>query len=235
MSGDLVQSQKPVTLLGGGEVSAELVNEALRLAPCLVAADGGANMAVGMGLVPDAVIGDFDSILPATMAALPADRLHRIAEQDSTDFEKCLTRIAAPLILGVGLTAARFDHTLAVWNALTRHPSRRCVVFSDHDLAFLAPLRLRLDLRVGTRLSLFPMGAVAGAGTGLAWPIEGLDFAPDGRIGTSNQVAGPVDLHFTAARMLVIMPRACLPEVIAALTAPAHQAVPPEPADARGR
>ena len=39
----------------------------------------------------------------AARAAIPAERLHRIAEQDSTDFEKCLRNIRAPLVVGIAL------------------------------------------------------------------------------------------------------------------------------------
>ena len=41
---------------------------------------------------------------------------------------------------------------------------------------------------------------------GLRWPLQGLDFAPDGMIGTSNEVSGPVELRFSAQKMLVILP-----------------------------
>ncbi|MGB2893545.1 MAG: thiamine pyrophosphokinase, partial [Albidovulum sp.] len=77
-------------------------------------------------------------------------------------------------------------------------------------------------LTAGTRVSLFPMAAVAGRATGLRWPIEGLDFRPDGRIGTSNQAEGPVDMAFARPGMLVILPRAALLAAIEGL----RQAVP---------
>ena len=41
------------------------------------------------------MIGDFDSISDAAQRALPPAALHRIAEQDSTDFDKCLRNIDA--------------------------------------------------------------------------------------------------------------------------------------------
>ena len=141
-----------------------------------------------------------------------------MAEQETTDFEKCLTRIDAPAVLAVGFAGHRMDHTLAVWNALVRHADRRCVVIGAGDIAFLAPERLRLDIPAGTRLSLFPLAPVTGQGSGLAWPIDGLDFAPDGRIGTSNRADGPVDLTFSAPRMLVLLPRRCLDAALAALS-----------------
>ncbi|MCB2134424.1 MAG: thiamine diphosphokinase [Rhodobacteraceae bacterium] len=220
-----VQSSLPVTLLGAGETSPGMVNDALRIAPCLVAADGGANMAVATGFLPEAVIGDLDSLDPATIAAIPAGRLWRIAEQETTDFEKCLSRIEAPFILGLGFSGPRLDHALAVWSALLRYPDRRCVIIGQTDLAFLAPKGqiLTVDLAPDTRVSLFPLGPVRGESTGLRWPIADLDFRPEGRIGTSNAATGPVTLIFDAARMIVILPKDCLGAAIAAL-APADRA-----------
>lgn len=214
---NIVQSRSPVTLLGGGEVSLDDLRAALLLAPVLVAADGGANVALEAGVIPEAVIGDLDSLSETSRRALPPDRLHLIPEQESTDFEKCLTRIAAPFVLGVGFTGARVDHLLAVWNALVRHPARRCLILGPEDVAFAVPRRLRLDLAPGTRVSLFPMAALGGTSRGLLWPIDGLDLAPAGRIGTSNQATGPVDLDFDGDGMLVILPRGALDAAIAAL------------------
>lgn len=213
----VIRNISPVTLLGAGESTGGCLAEALAYAPFLVAADGGANVATAAGRIPDIVIGDLDSISAETRDVIPDERLWRIAEQDSTDFEKCLSRIEAPLILGVGFAAGRLDHTLAVWTALARYPDRRCLILGAEDVVFLAPERLALDLADGTRVSLFPMGPVEGRSEGLHWPIDGIGFAPDGRIGTSNRATGPVTLTFDAAKMLVLLPRACLGAVIAAL------------------
>ena len=100
-------SPKGVTLIGGGAVTAEDLSLALSLAPVLVAADGGADAAIALGHLPDRSIGDFDSLDAAARDAIPAERLHRIAEQESTDFEKCLERIEAPLVIGVGYAQQR--------------------------------------------------------------------------------------------------------------------------------
>lgn len=213
----IVETSEGVTLVGGGNVTASAMNEALTLAPRLVAADGGADRALRLGLRPEAVIGDMDSISPAGRAALPPDRLHRIAEQDTTDFEKCLAGIVAPLILAVGFAGPRADHAMAVWNALVRAPARPCIVIGPRDIVFAAPPVLDLPLRPGTRVSLFPMAAVTGESQGLAWPIDGLAFAPDGRVGTSNRATGPVRLALARPGMLVILPRAALRLAAAAL------------------
>lgn len=189
----------------------------LAMAPTLVAADGGANVALAAGRVPDCVIGDLDSLSAGARSLIPAARLHRIADQATTDFEKCLERIAAPLILAIGFTGARIDHEVAVWNVLARRRAHHCIVVGHEDVVLLAPPRLGLDLAPGTRVSLFPMSPVRAESDGLRWPVKGLDFAPDGVLGTSNEATGPVELRVLEGRLLLILPRACLRELLAKL------------------
>lgn len=217
MEDAIVQSQAGVTLAGGGRFGAGLLARARALAPRLVAADGGADRLLALGAEPEAVIGDFDSISVAARARL-AGRLFPIPEQATTDFDKALRSIAAPFVLGLGFAGQRLDHGLAVLSSLVAHPDRRCLILSGQEVIFLAPPRLRLRLKPGTRLSLYPMGPVRGTSRGLKWPIAGLDFAPDGMIGTSNEVSAPeVELAFDAAKMLVILPLAALPAALAGL------------------
>ena len=206
-----------VTLLGASKVNQRVLTEALTFAPRLIAADGGARNAVKLGQMPQFVIGDLDSVDPETLSRIPADRQIRISEQDTTDFDKCLTIIDAPLILGVGFLGRRVDHQLAAFNSLVRHPQRSILLISKRDLCFHLPPRLTLSLAIGTRLSLFPMAPVTGRTLGLRWPIEGIRFAPDGRIGTSNVTdQESVILTIDGPGMLAIMPRAALAEVVQA-------------------
>ncbi len=213
----IVETQHFVTILGPADPRPEDIEEALRLAPVLVAADGAARHALEFGRVPEAVIGDLDSIPDTVSDALPPARLHRIDEQDTTDFEKCLTRIRAPLCLAVGFTGRRLDHELAVYSTLVRLADRPCLVVGDEDVAFAAPPSLALDLRAGERVSLFPLSAVRGRSTGLRWPIDAVPFDPVGRIGTSNEATGAVTMSFDRPGMLVILPRSALDRAIAGL------------------
>lgn len=217
MNQAIVQSREGITLVGGGPVSTRDMAQALAFAPKVVAVDGGADRCLRHKVMPEAVIGDFDSISGGARAAIGAARLHVIAEQESTDFEKALRSVAAPFVLALGFAGARIDHGLAVFNALVRQDAR-CVVVGPKDVVFHAGRGCRLKMRKGDRLSLFPMGRVEGQSRGLEWPIAGLTFAPDGRIGTSNRVLGPeVELVFEVPGMLVILPRRYLAEAIAAV------------------
>ncbi len=207
-----------VTLVGGAPFAGGDLRAALARAPTLAAADSGADRARALGLEPEIVIGDMDSLSPEGRAAL-GDRVLPIPEQDSTDFEKCLTRIAAPLVLAVGFAGARLDHALAVFNTLARCPDRRCVVLGDGDAATLCPPRIALDLDPGTRVSLFPMAPVTGRSAGLTWPIDGIAFAPGGAIGTSNRATGPVRLEMDAPGMLLMVPPGARDALLAGLDA----------------
>lgn len=214
----IFQAQTGVTLAGGAPFGARRLADALALAPRLVAADSGANRLIRLGHTPEAVIGDMDSISDRVRAQLGPARLIPIAEQATTDFDKALRSIDAPFLLGLGFSGARLDHELAVLSVLARYPDRRVVIVGRQDLIFLAPCQLRLDLPIGTRLSLYPLAPVRGTDHGLAWPIAGIDFHPCGMIGTSNRtIARDVRLEFDVPRMLVILPQTRLKAVLAGL------------------
>ena len=217
MIDEQVRTDEGVCLVGEGEVSVEVLAKALKLAPVLVAADGGANAAVKAGFVPEAVIGDLDSVSQDNRNALPSSRIIEVEEQDSTDFEKCLARISAPFIIGVGFTGRRLDHTLAAMSVLARQIGPPTILIDEFDVAFAPRAAVRLDTVPKTRVSLFPMDDVTGKSAGLKWPIDGLAFSPSTQIGTSNVATGPVDLMFDNSKMLVLLPADELETVIAAL------------------
>ena len=49
------------------------------------------------------------------------------------------------------------------------------------------------------------MGPARAEAQGLRWPVEGIGFAPGGRIGTSNEITGPLRLT-VKGEMLLILP-----------------------------
>ncbi|TMV12847.1 thiamine diphosphokinase [Arenibacterium halophilum] len=202
-----------ITVVGGGAIGATDLSEALVLAPSIVAADGGAAVVLAAGRLPDMVIGDFDSLDATDRARIPPDRMHHVGEQDSTDFEKVLTRLQADLIVGIGFLGKRLDHQLAALNALARLHHLPCVLLGAHEVAFHLPSRITLNLERNDVVSLFPLAPVTGRSAGLEWPIDGLAFAPGARIGTSNRATGPVEICMDAPGMIALVPRARLANV----------------------
>lgn len=224
-------SRTGITLLGGGEMGPGRLLRALTHAPDLVAVDSGADHALAEGIMPQLVLGDFDSISEAARQAIAPERMVHTPSQADTDFDKALQMIHAPLIMALGFTGARLDHTLAGMSTLVRNPQARVVVDAGVDLCFLAPPELTLDLPAGSRLSLFPMTPMRCESAGLVWPTTGLTFDPAGMIGTSNAVCeGVVTLAPERPAMLVLVPARALEAVLAGL-----RRAPAWPADARAR
>ncbi|MEM0922827.1 MAG: thiamine diphosphokinase [Pseudomonadota bacterium] len=210
----------PVTLVGGGALDRSMLEEARELAPDLVAADGGANLLADWGLPVAALIGDMDSVEAPNRVA--GAEIVALAEQDSTDFEKCLYATKAPFYLAAGFTGGRVDHMLAVFNAMLRRPEPPVVLIGEEEVIALAPpgRTLVLELWPGARVSFFPLGPAKGiASEGLAWSVEGLAMAPDGRIGTSNRAEeAAVMVGFDRPGILVMLERAALSTLIHAVT-----------------
>ena len=81
----------------------------------LICADGGANSALKMGLIPDAIIGDLDSISSEAINEFKSvSKIIRIRRQNDTDVEKCLKyaiRKKYDEALLLGATGNRLDHT----------------------------------------------------------------------------------------------------------------------------
>jgi len=215
-NGEIVHSKRPIALFGGGEIGPDDLNLALNRVNGAVAADGGAAALIDSGRVPDAVIGDFDSLEHAYLARIPEDRLFPIREQDSTDFDKALRNIRAPLVLGVGFLGGRLDHQLAVLNTLVCHQDRPCVLLGAREVVFHAPPSISLSLTPGDTVSLFPFQRVTGRSSGLEWPIDGLVLEPDGRVGTSNRALAQVTLEVDGPGLLVMVPRDALDAVMRA-------------------
>jgi thiamine pyrophosphokinase len=215
-----LRSSGPVSLVGGGEVGKGDLELALTHAPRVYAVDSGAGAVLAAGHQPEAVIGDFDSVAEADLTRVPAERLFRIDEQDTTDFEKALTRIHAPLVIGVGFLGLRLDHQLAAFNALVKHANRPCILIGQTEVVCHVTGAFAADLQAGDTVSLFPMLAVSGRSSGLAWPIDGLSLAPGGRIGTSNRAEGPVRIEVDGPGLLMLLPRARLSEIVAAIHRP---------------
>lgn len=82
----------------------------------LICADGGANSALRLNLIPDIIIGDLDSINEKTLKSFRGKtKIQKISRQNDTDIEKCLkyaikNNFDEAILLGV--TGNRLDHTL---------------------------------------------------------------------------------------------------------------------------
>ena len=174
-----------VTLVGGAGFSKTLLSKSLALTNDLIAADGGANF-LPTHTVPKYIIGDLDSIRSPEKWVGKGSELIKIEDQDSTDFDKCISLIKSKKIIALGFMDERQDHFLAVCSSLVKC-NRRILLVGKRDIVFHLPNELTIKLPMNSRVSLFPFKEIkAVEAVGLKYPVENIIFSPVGTIGTSN-------------------------------------------------
>jgi thiamine pyrophosphokinase len=168
-------------------------------ADMVLAADGGARFLAGIGVTPDAVVGDFDSLDPVIAARLQAagvDFVRHPVRKDVTDGElavdEALRRGAGEVLLA-GATGA-LDHTLGHLAILRRQAARgvaaRLVAPSLSVTVLRAPASIRLGAAAGVRVSLIPLGGDPTVSlAGLDYPLDHGVLPADACLGIGNHVA----------------------------------------------
>ncbi len=214
----IVHTHDPITLVGGSTLDRRDLNKSLTIAPTIVAADGGVRHLAADDPRPEAIIGDFDS-LPDGAEDTFADVMHKIAEQDTTDFEKVLSLVEAPLFLALGFLGGRFDHSFAALNVIARHRNKRIVLFGMQDILIRVPDEISLTMPIETPLALLPMGPSRVWTEGLKWDMHGAPMAPDGKVSSSNQVAAAKVKIRVEGPVLLTLPKALLDGLISAVRA----------------
>ena len=81
---------KALILCNGNPPPRMLMHQLWHEANYRVAADGGANQLYNQNLVPDAVVGDFDSLQPEVRKKLPNSKLFHVKEQNTSDADKAV-------------------------------------------------------------------------------------------------------------------------------------------------
>ncbi|MBS1303916.1 thiamine diphosphokinase [Loktanella sp. SALINAS62] len=204
----IVEHCDAITLVGGSELGLNDLNICLTFAPSVVAADGGADWLLDAGMTPLAVIGDMDSLSDRARDTF-ADLIQTVTDQDTTDFEKCLAALRAPLILAVGFLGARLDHTLATLAAVARSRAYHVVLVSASEVCVLArPGHSQIAAPHNTRVALMPLGDAVVTTAGLVWDMDVMDLAPDGRVSSSNRAARDrIDLTIDGPVLITLEPQ----------------------------
>ena len=203
LMGEHDRSQTRALVFANGDLHDGLaVQQALQqgAGALVIAADGGARLALACGLTPHLVVGDMDSLSEEELADLRARgvAIQRVAaEKDETDLELALLAAAergATWVRVLGAAGGRLDQTLANVLLLTLDVlSGRDVrlVAGRQTLWLIGPGDHALDGAPDDTISLIPLGGDArGVRTeGLRYPLRGetLRFGP--ARGVSNIIA----------------------------------------------
>ena len=158
-----------------------------------IAADGGLRHTQALGLNPDVILGDFDSL-----GYVPEDSQVFPVEKDDTD-----AMLAVRLGLERGcdwfefygaLDGPRLDHTIANFQTLAylaTHGARGVLIGRDYIATVLKEESISFPAEAEGILSLFCLGASARVTIeGLHYPLENGTLTPDFPLGVSNHFVG---------------------------------------------
>ena len=166
----------------------------------IVAADGGGRHCLQLGIVPQVLIGDFDSLSDDEIRELEAagSTLYRYpTDKDETDLELALDyalECGADEITLYGLLGGRWDMSFAniLLLAAPRYSGVQFqVMAADTRLYILrAGETLKLTGHPGDTVSVIPFTPDVGglSYTGLAWPLENASLAFGSPRGVSNRL-----------------------------------------------
>lgn len=168
----------------------------------IISADGGAQHCIRIGLIPNVVIGDMDSIAPSLVEDLKSQNVQFITyprDKNETDLELALSyavQKGVDQILFQGLLGGRLDQSLANLLLLTRDEWKHVdlVVSQGPDIAYLMRDEKKISLRgkPGDLVSLIPVSETVTGVTaqGLRWKLENVDLVIGNTLSVSNEMIG---------------------------------------------
>ena len=164
-----------VIVAGGEFPTAKQPLEVLNDASFVVCCDGAADRYIATGCVPDAIVGDGDSISAENREKF-AHLLHIISEQESNDQTKAVRHLmerGMRRIAIVGATGKREDHTIGNISLLIEYARTGCDVrsFTDHGVFIPCNGTTTHKCRKGQQVSIFSITARDLSAEGLLYPI----------------------------------------------------------------
>ena len=149
---------EPIILVGGSKINSYLLKKIYKKHK-IYAADSGANFLLSNEMDFEAVIGDMDSIDSQKLSYIKNEKKILISDQNTTDLQKCLSKINSKIFIGFGFIDLRLDHTLASLTAINRkHSARVIILVGEIDTVVWVKGKWSCEIPVGTRLSLWPLG-----------------------------------------------------------------------------
>lgn len=126
----------------------------------IICADGGANSAKKLGIIPDYIIGDLDSINKNVLKNFESkSKIIKIKRQNDTDVEKCLKfaiRNKHDEVVLLGVTGDRLDHTICNLGIVIKFFNRiKILVAAENSFLFPINKSTVFNSKAGETISLY--------------------------------------------------------------------------------
>ena len=164
-----------VILADGEFPTADIPLQILREAKYLCCCDGAATKAIAQGFMPDAIVGDGDSLTPEFKTRYAAI-IHQESEQDDNDLTKATRFCIAKgfrRIAYLAATGKREDHTIGNIFLLPRYVQQFGItpeIYTDHGWFSVINGTTELPSFPGQQVSIFNISGKKVEGEGFTWP-----------------------------------------------------------------
>ncbi len=196
-----------VAIIGNGVIlEPERVAEKIRGFEIVVAVDGGLIWLDQMGIQPDLILGDLDSVSEELLGRYLDVEVRRYpTEKDESDMELAILQFPNDQVTLFGAFGRRIDHSLYNMALLRRFPTIR--IEDGEEEAFVLTKEATLNVDVGQLISLIPLSdEVRGVTTkGLKWELVEQTLSSE-LISLSNvALQGQVAVALSAGELLVVL------------------------------
>ena len=211
------QSKRIIIFANGELPDIEKAHVLLRTEDYIICADGGTHHALALGLRPDLIVGDMDSIdkdefKKLQQADIEIDLHPR--DKDETDMELALHRALEEKpdsILVIGALGGRLDQTFGNLSLLSDPSLAALDVRVDDGVEEILFCRKQVEVRgrSGDIVSLIPWNdLVKGVVTeGLKWVLHSEILYPERTRGISNEMTGDIASIIISSGLLLVIHR----------------------------
>ena len=177
----------------------------------IICADGGANSAKKLGVIPDFIVGDLDSISLSTQKYFKnKSTIIQIKRQNDTDVEKCLKfaiKNGFKEVILLGVTGDRLDHTICNLGIVIKF-FKKIKMHISAENSFLSAYNKSVLIRskINEIISLYVFNKQTFiTSKGLLYPLEKSNLAFGEKESTSNvSISEMVELTITGGIVFVI-------------------------------
>ena len=158
----------------------------------IFAADGAGLVLLNNSIQPDYIVGDLDSfsIEDAKSKGFPLEKLIKIPEQETNDFEKTLklmTEKGFNRILILGIHGGLYEHSLNNWSVLSRYSKlMNLTIYDKGRYGICIDKSFRLKTYNGEIISLVPKNNAVLTTHNLYWQLNNESLELGIREGTHN-------------------------------------------------
>lgn len=202
--------KKRCVIIGGGDCSVDCLISNIDKNDYIICADSGYDIAIDANIVPDLLIGDFDSIktIPENVKKIVLP-----VEKDITDCEASYiegVKLGFNEFIILGGTGGRFEHTFANISIMARasmQGKQITIIDNKHIFRAITDSLIRIPFSPNRQISVFAFGdkAYGVCETGFHYLISDYTLDPFIPIGISNDITDDFGVISVAKGTLVII------------------------------